>query len=106
MSAQYPRIRINSQRGTLKIRESVSITFYMKRSHQEVVHQVLNALDVYRRAVGPQALTSYAHPYEEDWYELDEEGWAYIRREMLEEPAAYPWLCQSASEKIGRASCR
>ena len=46
----------------------MSITFYMKRSHQEVVHQVLNALDVYRCAVGSQALTSYAHPYNEAWY--------------------------------------
>lgn len=98
MSDHYPRIRINSQRGLLKIRESVSITFYMKRSHQEVVHQVLNALDVYRLAVGPQALTSYPHPYNETWYELDDKGWAYIRQHMLEEPAAYPWLC---SETLG-----
>jgi TseV toxin immunity protein TsiV len=104
MSDHYPRIRIDKSNGEQKllcIRESVSITFYMKRSHQEVVQQVLNALDVYRRAVGPQALTSYAHPYNEDWYELDDEGWAYIRQHMLEEPAAYPWLCQSDSETLG-----
>jgi hypothetical protein len=100
MSNHYPRIRINSQRGLLKIRESVSITFYMKHSHQEVVHQVLNALDVYRRAVGPQALTSYPHPYNETWYDLDDKGWAYIRQHMLEEPAANPLLC---SETLGYA---
>ncbi|AKJ01492.1 uncharacterized protein DUF3396 [Archangium gephyra] len=98
MSEHYPRIRINSQKGVLRIRESVSITFYMKRSHQEVVHQVLNALDVYRRAVGPQALTSYPHPYNETWYELDDEGWAYIRQHMLEEPAVSPWLCSETLE--------
>jgi Protein of unknown function (DUF3396) len=98
MSEHYPRVRIDSQRGLLLIRESVSITFYMKRSHQEVVHHVLNALDVYRRAVGPQALTSYPHPYNETWYELDDKGWAYIRQHMLEEPAAYPFLC---SETLG-----
>ncbi|WP_375771648.1 DUF3396 domain-containing protein [Archangium gephyra] len=104
MSDHYPRVRIDRSVGKqqiLCIRESVSITFYMKRSHQEVVHQVLNALDVYRRAVGPQALTSYAHPYNETWDELDEKGWAYIRQHMLEEPAAYPWLCQSDSETLG-----
>ena len=33
--------------------------------------------------------------------ELDDKGWAYIRQHMLEEPAAYPWLCQSASETLG-----
>ncbi|HYO74723.1 MAG TPA: type VI immunity family protein [Archangium sp.] len=104
MSEHYPRVRIDKSNGKQKllcIRESVSITFYMKRSHQEVVHRVLNALDVYRRVVGPQALTRYAHPYDEDWYELDDKGWAYIRQHLLEEPAAYPWLCQSDSETLG-----
>lgn len=104
MSEHYPRIRIDrafGERRLLKIRESVSITFYMKRSHQEVVQQVLRALDAYRRAVKPQALGWYAHPYNEDWYELDDKGWAYIRQHMLEEPAAYPWLRESDSETLG-----
>jgi hypothetical protein len=104
MSEHYPRIRIDrpyGQQRLLKIRESVSITFYMKRSHQEVVHQVMHSLDAYRRAVGPQALGWYAHPYNEDWYELDDKGWAYIRSEMLEQPAAYPWLRESPSETLG-----
>jgi hypothetical protein len=83
MSEHYPRIRIDTlfgQRRLLKIRESVSITFYMKRSHQEVVHPVMRALDVYRRAVGPRALGWYAEPYSEDWNELDDKGWASIQR--------------------------
>jgi hypothetical protein len=104
MSEHYPRIRIDrpyGQQRLLKIRESVSITFYMKRSHQEVVHQVMRSLDVYRRAVGPRALGWYAHPYNEDWYELDEKGWAYIQQHILEESAAYPWLRESDSETLG-----
>jgi hypothetical protein len=103
-SEHYPRIRIDTlfgQRRLLKIRESVSITFYMKRSHQEVVHPVMRALDVYRRAVGPRALGWYAEPYSEDWNELDDKGWASIQRHMLEEPAASPWLRESASETLG-----
>jgi hypothetical protein len=104
MSEHYPRIRIDrfyGQQRLLNIRESVSITFYMKRSHQEVVHQVMHSLDVYRRAVGPQALGWYAHPYNETWDELDDKGWAYIRRKMLEQPADYSWLCESDSETLG-----
>ncbi|HYO54938.1 DUF3396 domain-containing protein [Archangium sp.] len=104
MSEHYPRIRIDTlfgQRRLLRIRESVSITFYMKRSHQEVVHAVMRAMEVYRRAVGPQALGWYADPYSGDWDELDDKGWAYIQRHMLEEPAAYLWLSESPSETLG-----
>ncbi|WP_233261894.1 DUF3396 domain-containing protein [Vitiosangium sp. GDMCC 1.1324] len=79
----------------------MSITFYMKRSHQEVVQHVLRALEVYRRAVKPPSLGWYAHPYNEDWDELDDKGWAYIRQHMLEEPAAYLWLSESPSETLG-----
>ncbi|HEX5744649.1 MAG TPA: type VI immunity family protein [Archangium sp.] len=104
MSKHYPRIRIDRSVGEkqlLCIRESVSITFYMKRSHQEVVQHVMRAMDAYRRAVGLQTLGWYADPYSGDWDELDDKGWAYIRREMLEEPATYLWLQKSASENLG-----
>jgi hypothetical protein len=104
MSEHYPRVRIDQlfgQRRILKIRESVSITFYMKRSHQEVVQQVMRSLEVYRQAIGPQALKWYADPYTGDWDELDDKGWAYIRREMIEQPATYPWLRESPSDTTG-----
>jgi Protein of unknown function (DUF3396) len=95
MNEHYPRIRIDKIVGAryfLLIRESVSITFYMKRSHQEVVRDVMRALEGYRRATGPQALCWYADPYSGDWDELDDKGWAYIQRQMLEEPATSIWL--------------
>ena len=97
MSEHYPSIRIYNcidERRSLLIRESVSITFYMKRSHQEVVQAVLRSLEVYRLAVGPQKLGWYADPYSGDWDELDDKGWAYIRQQMLEEPATSMWLSE------------
>ncbi|WNG39212.1 DUF3396 domain-containing protein [Archangium violaceum] len=104
MSEHYPRIRIDRSIGEkryLCIRESVSITFYMKHSHQEIVQQVIRALEVYRRAVNPHDLGWYADPYTGDWDELDDKGWAYIRQHLFEEPAAYPWLSESPSETTG-----
>jgi TseV toxin immunity protein TsiV len=104
MSEHYPRIRIDKpygERRLLKIRESVSITFYMKHSHEEVVQQVLRALDVYRRSVKPQALGWYANPENEDWDELDAKGWAHVQRYMLEVPGAKLWLRESDSETLG-----
>jgi hypothetical protein len=105
MSEHYPRIRLYSsvggERRSLYIRESVSLTFYMKHSHQEVVQAVTRALEAYLRAIGPQVLGWYADPYSGDWEELDDKGWAYLRRLMLEEPATQLWLSESPSETTG-----
>jgi hypothetical protein len=104
MSEHYPRVRINKSLGEKLypcIRESVNITFYMKRSHQEVVQQVMRSLEVYRRVVGPQALRWYCDQFTTDWEELDDKGWAHIRREMLEDPAAHHWLSESPSDTTG-----
>jgi hypothetical protein len=106
MSEHYPRVRINSshgdgEKGNLCIRESVSITFYMKRSHQEVVHQVMQALEVYRRAVGPQALLWYCDQFSGEWEELDDKGWTILRRQLLEDCAAHHWLREFPGETTG-----
>lgn len=105
MSEHYPRIRLYSTVGgekrSLYIRESVSITFYMMHSHQEVVHEVMSSLDAYRRAIEPQVLGWYADPYSGDWEELDDKGWAYLQREMLEQPATQLWLRESPGETTG-----
>lgn len=104
MSEHYPRIRIDKtvgERCLLLIREGMSITFYMKRSHRGVVPEVMRALQVYRRAVGPQTLGWYADPYSGDWDELDDKGWAYIRRLMLEEPATSIWLRELPNATTG-----
>jgi hypothetical protein len=104
-SEHYPRIRLYSVLGgeirSLYIRESVSITFYMKHSHQEVVQEVMRSLEADLRAIEPQVLGWYVDPYSGDWEELDDKGWAYLRREMLEEPATHLWLSESPSETTG-----
>lgn len=82
MSAHYPKIRKYRQiygERYLTIRDSVSICFYMRRSHEEVVDAVMRALDIYRRAVGEQTLAWYPD-YEGDWQELDEQGWEFTRK--------------------------
>lgn len=105
MNEHYPRIRFYKD-GTdtplVAVRESVSITFYMKRSHQDVVREVLKALEVYRRAVKPQALAWYADPYSDtaDWDTLNDKGWAYVH-ELLKEPAMGVWLAESPSDTTG-----
>ncbi|KFA93106.1 DUF3396 domain-containing protein [Archangium violaceum] len=105
MSEHYPRVRLYSviggERRSLYIRESVSITFYMRRSHQELVQQVMHSLETYIRAIGPQVLGWYVDPYSGDWEELDDKGWAFLWREMRKEPATYFWLCESASATTG-----
>jgi hypothetical protein len=90
MSERYPRIRIPRPRlrDHLAIRESLSICFYMRRTHQEVGASVLKALEVYRHAVGPQALAWYADD-QESWSELDAQGWEFIRRDLLEGQFAF-----------------
>ncbi|HEX8433891.1 MAG TPA: DUF3396 domain-containing protein, partial [Archangium sp.] len=55
-SKHYPRIRLESQRGRLLMREGLSLCFYMHRPHEEVAPAVARSLEVYRRAVKPGAL--------------------------------------------------
>jgi hypothetical protein len=55
----------------------LSICFYMRRTHKELGASVLRALEIYRRAVGPQAVAWYADD-QEDWSELDDHGWEFI----------------------------
>ena len=85
MSDRYPRIRrysIFPEGRYLSIREGVSITFYMRRSHAEIMQAVIHALDVYRRAVEPRALGVYADP-EGEWQDLDDKGWEIVQRDLL-----------------------
>jgi hypothetical protein len=105
MSEHYPRVRLYRTklvggRG-LFIRESVSITFYMKHSHQEVAQQVMHSVETYRHAVGPQALGWFTDPSSGDWEELDDKGWMYLRRKLLEEPVIQLRLSESPSDTMG-----
>ena len=98
MTDHYPRVRIYKRKDTpdepdlLGIREGLSITFFMKRLHQEVVHDVLRAVAVYRQTVKPGALAWYAEPFSGDWDDFDAKGQAYVWREMQAHPALSMWL--------------
>jgi len=85
MTGRYPRIqfhRVIDGEQVPCIQLSLSICFYMRRSHREVIPAVMDALDVYRSAIGPHALAWY--PGENgDWQELDGAGWEFNRRKML-----------------------
>lgn len=83
MSRHYPRIRIETESGYTRVREGLSLTFYMRRSHWEIASAVLQALDVYLQSVGPKALGLYASE-EGEWRELNATGWELIRRKIVE----------------------
>jgi hypothetical protein len=100
MSEHYPRIRIQTESGYVRVRVGLSLTFYMHRSHQEIAGTVLQALDVYLRTVGPGALGLYASE-DGEWRDLDAIGWELIRRKLLEKRLPLITL-QEASETGSR----
>lgn len=86
MSDRYPRIRRYGSyydERYLLIRECVNITLYVRRPHAEIAESVMHALDVYRSAVGPQALRFYCD-YEGDWQNLNDKGWELVRQQFRE----------------------
>ncbi|REG34870.1 uncharacterized protein DUF3396 [Archangium gephyra] len=84
MSERYPRIRTQARNG-LPIREGLSLSFYMKRPHVDMVQEVMQCLDTYLRVVGAQTLQRYLDP-EGEWQDLDEAGWKLTRRKLLDRP--------------------
>ncbi len=86
MSQHYPRIRVQTPSGYTRVREGLSLTFYMPPRHPEIAEDVLRALDSYLRYAGPNALGLYAD-MEGEWQELNDTGWDLIRRKLRE------WTC-------------
>jgi hypothetical protein len=85
MTGRYPKIRLYRQfegERSLEVRDSVSVCFYMRRSHLEVAPSILRSLDVYRQAVGSQALAWYPDS-EGEWQQLDDARWELQLRKML-----------------------
>jgi hypothetical protein len=97
MSEHYPRIRIVTTTGYTRIREGLSLTFYLPPRHPENAEDVLRALDIYLRYVGPGALGLYTDKHGE-WQDLDEIGWEITRRELRE------WKCAEAQLDEGSPS--
>jgi hypothetical protein len=103
MREHYPRIRLHQEfhgERFLRIRDSISICFYMKRPHQEVIQGVLRSLDVYRQAISPQRLGWYVGP-DEDWHELDEASWENIRSTLLRHRGGFCFLSQEPDHVTG-----
>jgi hypothetical protein len=101
MSTHYPRIRIRTNTGYLAVREGLSITFYMRRSHHEVAPAVLRSLDAYRSAVGPEALDRYMD--REEFVEMDSAVWEQFRCEMLADNRLIFHLKDAARHERGYA---
>lgn len=80
----YPRIRINAGFGAPMVREGLSLTFFLRRTHAESAQDVLAALDTYVRAVGRKTLGWYADENGE-FQKLDDTGWATTHRELRED---------------------
>jgi hypothetical protein len=103
MTGKYPKIRLYrtiEDKQYLGLRESISICFYMRRSHQDVVQDVLRSLEVYRQAIGSQALAWYPDS-NGDWQELNAESWKRIREEMSHPRGAYISLHGSPNSVTG-----
>ena len=87
MSQHFPRIRFHDSYGTQVIRDGLKICFYMRRSSRQVAPAVMQVLETYLRAVGPQRMEWYLD-IEGDWQLLSPETWEANRRHLLE--ATYP----------------
>ena len=83
MSEHYPRIRVVTASGYTRIREGLSLTYYLPPRHPEYARDVLGALDLYLRYVGSGALGVYAD-MEGDWRKLNEAGWELTRKQLTE----------------------
>ena len=86
MNERYPRIRFQDKFSGAWLREGLRFDFYMRRLHTQMAPAVLQSMEAYVRAIGPEALSLYVDE-EGDWQELDESGWSLIRRKLLE----YTW---------------
>jgi len=81
---RYPTLRYFDRGGLLLSREGLSLCFYMREQHTEVISRVMTCLDLYLHAVGPHSLTIYAD-MEGDWYPLDPSIWLRLRHEWQEQ---------------------
>ncbi|KFA87581.1 hypothetical protein Q664_47055 [Archangium violaceum Cb vi76] len=85
MKEHIPHIRVRANNGFLVARDGLILSFFMRRSHQEVAPLVWRALQTYLDAIPPGALSGYV-ACEGGLLPLDDEGWEDIRQDMLERP--------------------
>ena len=58
MSAHYPQVRVKTASGYTRIREGLSLTFYLPPRHPEYAEDVLRALELYSQYTGPGGVRS------------------------------------------------
>lgn len=97
MAPYYPRIRVREPDGSVLVREGLSITFYLRRSHTQILDQVRSSLEAYLHAVGPQALGWYLDT-EGEGQKLDTAGWTQIWQDLAHPEGAVIRLRDAATE--------
>jgi len=107
MTEHYPRIRFHQEfygENFLRVRDSISICFYMKRPHVDVIRGVLRSLDVYHQAINPRKLGWFVG-YDGDWHELDEAHQQTIRTTLLGSQGGYCFFSQEPDHVTGYEFC-
>jgi len=85
MTERYPRVRfywLDDGERFPCIQTSLSICFYMRRSHPELIPAVMDALELYRNAINPSSL-SWSPDGVGYWEELNEANWELIRQKLV-----------------------
>jgi hypothetical protein len=98
MNKHYRRLRIRAPNGILRLREALSISFYIRHPHREVAPALVRSLERYRRAVGEGVLSQYLDTggY---WEELDSAAWEAIYRELPGLPSGFLDLRDTDSDE-------
>jgi len=103
MRENIPVIRLRVDTGRLMARDGVVLCFFMRHSHKEIAPAIWRALQIYRKAIPPQALAWYGSE-DGDTLPLDDKGWEHIRYKILERSRGFAWhvdLDESSSEVGG-----
>ncbi|MCP3144125.1 DUF3396 domain-containing protein [Pyxidicoccus xibeiensis] len=80
----------------------MSITFFMRRTHEEIEQAVRNALGVYCRAVGQKSLGLY-DDHNGGWKQLDENGWHTVWQRLSGKRTANIALREGHGSELGYA---
>lgn len=87
-----PKLRITTPHGHTILRESINFTFFMRSAQEIAGPATAKALDIYLQAIGgPQELGLYPDS-EGEWQPLDDEGWAYNRKQLLGQTGCWVML--------------
>lgn len=90
MREPFPVIRLRYKGDRLVARDGLVLCFFMRRPHGEIAPAIWRALQAYRRAILPRSLNWYGSP-DGDTLPLDDKGWEYIRKKLLERPWGDAW---------------